>query len=78
MAGRLGAVLRQAPFAQPAAGQRPSSQPAALPEGCGPTAASRPEEWCTAYEAELIAESTCRVCEGVRVPPECTRHKLDA
>ena len=28
------------------------------PEVCGPTAASRPEEWCTAYDAELIAEST--------------------
>ena len=29
-----------------------------LPAGCGETVVSRPEEWWTAYDAELMAEST--------------------
>uniref|UniRef100_A0A7S0J140 Uncharacterized protein n=1 Tax=Calcidiscus leptoporus TaxID=127549 RepID=A0A7S0J140_9EUKA len=33
-------------------------RPVMLPEEWGPTAARRPDEWCTAYEAELTAERT--------------------
>jgi hypothetical protein len=32
--------------------------PVTLPAGCGPMAVSRPEEWWTAYVAELTAETT--------------------